>query len=135
MITAENARFSLFFHQESLIFSVLASVSLLSKVKGVLESTSLARVCFYHCERQGSSRHSPLVPMALTNFILPVGREVRLQYAFAERLICEVALIGAFYTHIANLFLRSAIERSSMLACLRPLHPALSQITRLLSIV
>ena len=73
--------------------------------------------------------------MALTNFILPVGREVRLQYAFAERLICEVALIGAFYTHIANLFLRSAIERSSMLACLRPLHPALSQITRLLSIV
>ena len=69
--------------------------------------------------------------MALANYVLPVGRELRLQHAFAERLICEVALIGAFYTHIANLFLRSAIKRSSMLACLRPLHPALSQITGL----
>ena len=72
MITAESARFLLFFHQKSLILSVLANVSLLSK----------------HGERrQDSSKLFPLVPMALTIFVLPVGREVRLQYALAERMI------------------------------------------------
>ena len=65
------------------------------------------------------------MPLALADSVLPVGREVRLHYALVERIICEVAFAGTFYTHTASLFLRSAIKRGSVLTCLRPL--ALSQ--------